>query len=273
MITSDPRHLEKLTKILGLKDCNSKPVPVTKEQLKETAAKDKELDAQEAGIYRSGVGIALYVAPDRADIQFAVSEVTRLMKAPTERGMAILRRMTRYLQGTPGYGVLIPTVTEDDENAADDLEIFSDSNWAQDTRDRKSVSCGVVICRGALLQCFARRQTVIALSSGEAEWYAACSTVAEALHLRSLLDFLGHPGIVWLYADSTAAKGIGHRQGVGRLRHLATKTLWLQQLILDKVVKMRKVLGLENGGDIGTKAHDGPRLKFLVELIGMVNSA
>ena len=137
MITSDPRHLEKLTKILGLKDCNSKPVPVTKEQLKETAANDKELNAQEAGIYRSGVGIALYVAPDRADIQFAVSEVTRLMKAPTERGMAILRRMTRYLQGTPGYGVLIPTVTEDDEKAADDLEIYSDSNWAQDTRDRK----------------------------------------------------------------------------------------------------------------------------------------
>ena len=93
------------------------------------------------------------------------------------------------------------------------------------------------------------------------------------MHLRSLLDFLGHLGIIWLYADSTAAKGIGHRQGVGRLRHLATKTLWVQQFILDKVVKMRKVLGLENGGDIGTKAHDGPRLKFMVELIGMVNSA
>ena len=100
-----------------------------------------------------------------------------------------------------------------------------------------------------------------------------CSASRVGLHLLSLLDFLGHPGIIWLYTDSTAAKGIGHRQGVGRLRHLATKTLWLQQLILDKVVKMRKVLGLENGRDIGTKAHDGPRLKFLVELIGMVNSA
>ena len=27
------------------------------------------------------------------------------------------------------------------------------------------------------------------------------------------------------------------------------------------------------GADTGTKAHDGPRLRFLVELIGMVNSA
>ncbi len=147
------------------------------------------------------------------------------------------------------------------------------SNRAQDTRDRKSVSCGVLICRGSLLQCFARRQTVIAFNSGEAEWYAACSTVAEGLHLRSLLDFLGHSGTIGLHADSKAAKGIGHRQGVGRFRHLPTKTLWLQQLILDKVVKMHKVLGLEIGGDICTKAHDGPRLKFLVELSGMVKSA
>ncbi len=113
---SDPTHLEKLRKSLGLSDCNSKPVPVTKKQLKETAANDKELNAQEAGIYRSGVGIALYVAPDRADIQFAVSELIRLMKAPTERGMAILRCTTRYLQGTPGYGVLIPTATEDEQS-------------------------------------------------------------------------------------------------------------------------------------------------------------
>ena len=43
----------------------------------------------QAALYRSGMGIMLYVAPDRADIQFAVSELTRLMKTPTERGMAI----------------------------------------------------------------------------------------------------------------------------------------------------------------------------------------
>ena len=272
MIMSDPRHVEKPVQLLDLGARNSKPVPVTKENLTETTANDKELNAQEAGIYRSGVGIVLYIAPDRADIQFAVSELTRLMKTPTERGMAILRRTIRYLAGKKGYSVMIPTATSEQENVDDDLMLYSDSNWAQDTRDRKSVSCGVIFCRGALLQTFVRRQTVIALSSGEAEWYAACSTVAEALHLRCLLDF-GHPGSIWLYVDSTAAKGIGQRQGVGRLRHLATKTLWLQGLITEKKVKMRKVPGDENGPDIGTKAHDGPRLRYLVSLLGMKGDA
>ena len=72
MIMSDPRHVEKLVQLLNLGACNSKPVPVTKENLKETTANDKELNAQEAGIHRSGVGIVLYVAPDRADIRHPV---------------------------------------------------------------------------------------------------------------------------------------------------------------------------------------------------------
>ena len=91
--------------------------------------------------------------------------------------------------------------------------------------------------------------------------------------MMSLLDFFGHPGTIWLYTDSTAAKGIGQRQGVGRLRHLATKTLWLQGLITEKTVKMRKVPGDENGADIGAKAHDGPRLRYLVSLLGMKGDA
>ena len=85
--------------------------------------------------------------------------------------------------------------------------------------------------------------------------------------MRCLLDFLGHVGGINLYVDSTAAKGIGHRQGVGRLRHVATKTLWLQSLIQKKVVSMRKVGGEENPADNGTKAHDGPRLRYLVSLL------
>ena len=181
--------------------------------------------------------------------------------------MAILRRTTRYLVGTKQYRILIPTRGEDEDG--DDLDIYGDSNWAQDTRDRRSVSCGIIFCCKALLLSFVRRQSVEALSSGEAEWYAACSVVAEALHLRCLLDFLGHVGGINLYVDSTAAKGIGHRQGVGRLRHLATKTLWLQSLIQKKIVTMRKVLGDENPADIGTKALEGPRLRYLVCLLFM----
>jgi hypothetical protein len=54
-------------------------------------------------------------------------------------------------------------------------------------------------------------------------------------------------------------------------RHLATKTLWLQQKIADNIVRTRKVPGPENPADSGTKVHDGPRLANLWEIGGLVD--
>ncbi len=67
--------------------------------------------------------------------------------------MAILRRTTRYLVGTAD---LIPSATEGEPTGDDDLEAYSDANWAQDTRDRKSFIRGVVLCRGGSPLSFAR---------------------------------------------------------------------------------------------------------------------
>ncbi len=49
-------------------NCNPKPVLITKDLLRETPSNGKELGATEAGLYRRGVGIVLYVSPDRVVI-------------------------------------------------------------------------------------------------------------------------------------------------------------------------------------------------------------
>ncbi len=48
---SDERRLVKLQRIIGLANCNPKPVPATKDLLRETPSNDKELGAVEAGLY------------------------------------------------------------------------------------------------------------------------------------------------------------------------------------------------------------------------------
>ncbi len=126
------------------------------------------LGAAEAGLNRRGVGIVLYVSPDRDDIQFALSELTRLMNTRSERGMAILRRVLRCLAGTKGYGMLIPTPNPEEEYGDDDVLIYTDVNWAQDSRSEVCQlreyppprSCVVELCVPA----------EVAPSSGESEW-------------------------------------------------------------------------------------------------------
>lgn len=56
-----------------------------------------------------------------------------------------------------------------------------------------------------------------------------------------------------LHIDSSAAKGIAHRRGVGNIGHLNTQTLWLQEIVQRKGVYIYKVAGGENLADLGTK--------------------
>ena len=100
---------------------------------------------------------------------------------------------------------------------------------------------------------FVRGQTVEALSSGEAEFYAAVMGIAEALHIQQLLAWLGEPHRLELFSDSTAARSILSRQGVGKVRHLQVKLLWVQRLVNNGALLVSKVRGDENVADIGTK--------------------
>ena len=68
-----------------------------------------------------------------------------------------------------------------------------------------------------------------------------------------MLKDLGIEAKIILYTDSTAARGIIHRAGLGELRHLETGYLWLQAAVKAKRLQVRKVLGTNNPADLFTK--------------------
>ena len=53
--------------------------------------------------------------------------------------------------------------------------------------------------------------------------------------------------------DSSAAIGICNRQGLGKLRHLDTHTLWIQHAVWSKRVDLRTVAGEVTPADLFTK--------------------
>ena len=57
--------------------------------------------------------------------------------------------------------------------------------------------------------------------------------------------------------ESTAAIGMCSRTGVGKTRHIQVRWQWIQDVIRDKVVRVRKVKRTENEADMGTKDLDG----------------
>ena len=74
---------------------------------------------------------------------------------------------------------------------------------------------------------------------------------------------------MYLYLDSSAARGVLSRRGVGRLRHLSCRVLWLQNLVVEKMLQVKAVLGTINPADVSTKRLSIARLELLMFLFGL----
>ena len=56
-----------------------------------------------------------------------------------------------------------------------------------------------------------------------------------------------------VHADASAAIGIAQRRGLGKVRHIQTPALWVQQAHAEKTIGFTKVPGTENPSDVLTK--------------------
>ena len=82
-----------------------------------------------------------------------------------------------------------------------------------------------------LVKSWSSTQQSISLSSGEAEMMGVTRGAMAALGFRSLLSDFGVEWPVRIWTDSTASIGMCSRQGFGKVRHIDTQVLWIQQRI------------------------------------------
>jgi hypothetical protein len=149
------------------------------------------------------------------------------------------------------------------------VDVYTDTDWAGCPKTRKSTSGGCVMLGSHAIKHWSSTQTSVALSSGEAEFAGVIRGAGQGLGYKALLRDLGVEARLRIWTDSSAAIGICNRQGLGKLRHLDTHTLWIQQAVRTGRIDLRKVLGEENPADLLTKhSLSRQRLEKLVALHG-----
>ena len=208
---------------------------------------DTELPEKLHTAFRGSAARANYLAADRLDCQFAAKEVCRWMAKPTRAAWEALRRLCRYLVGLPRM------VFHFRWQEVDQVDVYTDTDWAGCPRTRKSTSGGCVILGSHPIKSWSSTQSSVALSSGEAEFNGVVRGAGVGLGYQSLLRDLGVSVGLRVWTDSSAAVGICSRQGLGKLRHLDTHTLWVQQAVRSRRVDLRKVAGEVNPADLLTK--------------------
>eukprot|EP00435_Cladocopium_sp_Y103_P050408 s1657_g15.t1 len=129
----------------------------------------------------------------------------------------------------------------------------------------------MVFVNNRLVSSWSRTQKSIALSSCESEYLSAVGGGSEALYVSHLWTFLTRRTVeAKIVTDSSSCRAFSQRQGVGRLKHVDTKFLWLQQKIKEGDLEMDGVATVLNISDLGTKKLPKIRRCFLMHLLGLV---
>ncbi|CAE7337188.1 unnamed protein product [Symbiodinium sp. CCMP2592] len=258
---ADPKYSRQIVEELGLTDAKSADAPCSTECGKGRRDLEDPLDAEAAAKFRRLAGTALYLSQDRPTIQYALSEITSGMAKPTVEHELKLKHLGRYLLKYPKE-VWHYEYQEQPEEAV----VLTDSDWGACKRTRKSMSSYAERFGKHLIDASCAKQSVIALSSGEAEFYALVRGAAAGLLTAQIWERIGFKGLkLTLRTDSSAAKGIATRKGSGKVKHLSMKELWIQDCVQRKQLTVQKEPTKSNWADLGTKALSGSRVTELVK--------
>ena len=84
---------------------------------------------------------------------------------------------------------------------------------------------------------------------------------AEGLALQAMAGELGWQLQLRVWTDSSGAKAAVSRRGLGKMRHMELRYLWVQEAVRRRRIQVKKILGTHNPADHLTK----PRTRFEIE--------
>ena len=218
---------------------------------------DGELSEEDHALYRSGVGMLLYlVKHSRPDIANVTRELSKVLDRPTQAAFKELKRAIKFVLDTEHYGLaIIPRVPED-KSASWELKVYSDSDWAGDKDTRISVSGFGVFLMGVPISWKSKAQRSVTLSSSEAELVALTEAAKEIKFIAQLLMSMGFKVNLPIVCKVDNQGAIFMAQNVStsqRTKHLDLRYRFITEYIEDGFIKVIFVRTKENVSDWFTK--------------------
>ena len=138
--------------------------------------------------YANVVGCLMYsTICTRLDLAFATSLIWRFMSNPGEEHWNAIKWVFRYVKRTTNYGLYYRR----SEKNGDHLIGFCDSDYYDDLDKRRSLASYCVTLFGNVISWKASLQSIVALSTTEAEFMALTKATKEALWLKGLIEEFG----------------------------------------------------------------------------------
>ncbi|GJQ96251.1 putative ribonuclease H-like domain-containing protein [Tanacetum coccineum] len=210
---------------------------ITSTQIKTNKAllKDEEAKDVDVHFYRSMIGSLMYLTASRPDIMFGVCA---------------------YARDSP-Y----------------DLEVFSDSDYARASLDRKSTTGGCQFLGKRLISWQCKKQTIVANSTTEVEYVDVANCCGQVLWIQNqMLNYGFNFMNTKIHIDNESTICIMKNPVFhSKTKHIEIRHHFIRDSYEKKLIQVIKIHTDHNVADLLTKAFDVSRFNFLIASIGLLN--
>ncbi|GKD70219.1 retrovirus-related pol polyprotein from transposon TNT 1-94 [Tanacetum coccineum] len=250
---SQKSYVKKILQRFNMQDCKpiSTPFPTdVKLSSKMSPSSEKERMEMSRVPYASAVGV-----------------VSRYMAEPGREHWEAVKRILRYIKGTSDVALCF---------GDSDLIVtgYVDSDYAGDLDGSKSTTGYVFTLSGGTVSWVSKLQSVVAMSTTEAEYVAAAQASKEAVWLKMLLEELGYKQEkITLFCDNQSALYLARNPAFhSKTKHIRVQYHFVREKVEEGTVDMQKIHTDDNVADYLTKAINGDKFIWCRSSCGLAET-
>ena len=204
----------------------------------------------------------------RPDLSFAVSHLATFCSTYQEVHLRACKRIMQYLKGTLDAQIVYQ------RNGNSKLLGYSDSDFASNPGDRKSVGAYVFRLADGPISWQSKKQSTIAWSTTEAEYVALGAAAREAVWLTKLdveLKFTDGLQPITIYEDNQPAIALAKNPSTNssRSKHIDVIYHKVRELIEDKEIRVEYLNTKKMIADLLTKPLTPTQIKTLAKFMNL----
>lgn len=230
---------------------------------------DEEDEESKDFPYRELIGSLMYAAiASRPDIAHAINKLAQYSSNPSRAHWKLAKRILQFLYHTRERSLILggekPTVYA-----------YADADFAGDTEDRKSTGGYAVFLGNGVVSWSSKKQTIVALSSTEAEYVVLSEATREILWTRRFLEEIGlkFEGPTTIYEDNLGTRAFAlDQKSPRRMKHIEVKYHFIKSHIAENTVNVVYMPTSEMTADIFTKFLPPSLYEYHSKALGLATS-
>ena len=217
--------------------------------------------------YAMALGCLMYImVSTRPDLAHSLSILSRFMANPGMEHWKALKWLLRYLKGTWNHGLVYEKTKQEVH-----LTGFVDADYASNKDNRRSTTAYMFMLNDSCICWKAQLQSVVALSTTEAEFMATTEAFKEAVWLQGILQELRQMrDKTTIFSDSQSSihlckNPVYHEKS----KHIDIRLYWIREKIEEGTIKLEKISTDDNPADMGTKVLSVSKFRHCLNLLNL----